>query len=231
MRGIRHERAQGQKEQVLPKGHPGPDLAARCVESPAGQIDLSVKIVIVDESAIRAAILEEGLQDAGYTHVVRIAEMTNLLARIYAIDPDVIVIDLENPSRDVLEQMFQVSRIVKRPVAMFVDQSDADQIRAAVDAGVSAYIVDGLRKERMKNILDLCVSRFNAFSRLQSELDRAKSALDERKSIDRAKGILMKAKNLSEEDAYALMRRTAMNENKKIVDIAQSIVTAAELLK
>ena len=163
--------------------------------------------------------------------MVRIAEMTNLLSRIYALDPDVIVIDLENPSRDVLEQMFQVSRIVKRPIAMFVDQSDADQIRAAVDAGVSAYIVDGLKKERMKTILDLCVSRFNAYTRLQSELDRAKSQLEERKLIDRAKGILMKAKSLSEEDAYALMRRTAMNENKKIADIAQSVVTAAELLK
>ena len=190
----------------MTKAHPGPDLRARSSDSPAGQTDQNVKIVIVDESAIRATILEEGLREAGYTQVVRLAEMTNLLARIYAIDPDVIVIDLENPSRDVLEQMFQVSRIVKRPIAMFVDQSDADSIREAVDAGVSAYIVDGLKKERMKNILDLCISRFYAFSRLQGELDRAKSALDERKVIDRAKGILMKAKNLAEEDAYALMR-------------------------
>ena len=89
--------------------------------------------------------------------------MHNLLARIYEIDPDVILIDLENPSRDVLEQMFQVSRIVKRPIAMFVDQSDTASIQASVDAGVSAYIVDGLKKERIKYILDLCISRFNAF--------------------------------------------------------------------
>ena len=120
--------------------------------------------------------------------------MTNLLARIYQIDPDVILIDLENPSRDVLEQMFQVSRIVKRPIAMFVDQSDTASIQASVDAGVSAYIVDGLKKERIKYILDICISRFNAFSRLQDELDRTKNALEERKVIDRAKGILMKAK-------------------------------------
>jgi response regulator NasT len=198
---------------------------------PDNPVDPSLKIVIVDESAIRAAILEEGLREAGYAHVMRIAETKNLLARIYAIDPDIIVIDLENPSRDILEQMFQMSRVVKRPVAMFVDQSDAESIRQAVDAGVSAYIVDGLKKERMRTILDLCISRFNAFSRLQDELERAKSALDERKVIDRAKGILMKAKGLSEEDAYALMRRTAMNENKRIADLAQSIVTAAELLK
>ena len=191
----------------------------------------SLKIAIVDENPIRAAILQDGLREAGFTQVVRIDETTNLLARIHTADPDVILIDLENPNRDVLEQMFQVSRIVKRPIAMFVDSSDAASIQASVDAGVSAYIVDGLKKERIKYILDLTISRFNAFSKLQTELDRAKTALEDRKIIDRAKGILMKAKNLSEEQAYALMRKTAMNENKKIAEIAQSIVTAADLLK
>src|SRR6195256_763968 len=191
----------------------------------------SPKIVIVDESPIRAAILEEGLREAGFTGVVHISEMQSLLARIYALDPDVILIDLENPSRDVLEQMFQVSRAVKRPIAMFVDQSDTASIQASVDAGVSAYIVGNLQKERIKSILDLTISRFNAFSRLQGELDRAKSALEERKVIDRAKGILMKVKNLTEEQAYALLRKTAMNENKKIAEVAQSVITAAELFK
>jgi response regulator NasT len=187
--------------------------------------------VIVDESPIRAAILEEGLREAGYASVVRISEMQSLLARIYALDPDIIVIDLENPSRDILEQMFQVSRAVRRPIAMFVDQSDAASIQASVDAGVSAYIVDGLKKERMKSILDLCVSRFNAFAKLQDELDRTKMALEERKVIDRAKGILMKLKGLTEEEAYVLLRSTAMREKKKIGEIAQSILTASELLK
>jgi two-component system, response regulator / RNA-binding antiterminator len=194
-------------------------------------MDASLNIVIVDDSPVRAAILEEGLREAGYVNVVRIEGTTKLLARIYAIDPDVILIDLENPSRDVLEQMFQVSRIVKRPVAMFVDQADSASIQASVDAGVSAYIVDGLKKERIKSILDLCISRFNAFDRLQTELEQTKSALEERKVIDRAKGILMKAKNLSEEQAYALLRKTAMNENRKIAEVAQSVVTAAELFK
>src|SRR3984893_17009874 len=193
--------------------------------------DSSPKIVIVDESPIRAAILEEGLREAGFKDVVHISEMQSLLARIYALDPDVIVIDLENPSRDVLEQMFQVSRAVRRPIAMFVDQSDAASIQASVDAGVSAYIVDGLKKERLKPILDLCISRFNAFSRLQDELDRAKSALEDRKVIDRAKGILMKLKGLTEEEAYVLLRSTAMREKKKIGEIAPSILTASELLK
>jgi two-component system, response regulator / RNA-binding antiterminator len=194
-------------------------------------MDASLKIVIVDENPIRAAILEEGLRESGNVQVVRLDDTSHLLARVYAIDPDVILIDLENPSRDVLEQMFQVSRAVRRPVAMFVDQSDTASIEAAVDAGVSAYIVGGLRKERVKNILDLCISRFNAFARLQDELDRTRSALEERKVIDRGKRILMSAKNLSEEAAYALLRRTAMNENKKIAEVAQSVITAAELFK
>jgi response regulator NasT len=191
----------------------------------------SPKIAIVDENPIRAAILEEGLREAGFTLVERVGEMNNLLARIYQIDPDVILIDLENPSRDVLEQMFQVSRAVRRPIAMFVDQSDTASIQASVDAGVSAYIVDGFRKERIKSIIDLCISRFNAFAKLQDELERTKNALEERKVIDRAKGILMKLKGLSEDDAYVLMRSTAMREKKKIADIAQSIITASELLK
>ena len=194
-------------------------------------MDPLLKIVIVDESPVRAAILEDGLREAGFVQVMRLDETANLLARVYAIDPDVILIDLENPSRDVLEQMFQVSRAVRRPIAMFVDQSDAASIQASVDAGVSAYIVDGLKKERIKPILDLCISRFNAFSKLQDELDRAKSALEDRKVIDRAKGILMKLKGLTEDEAYVLLRSTAMREKKKIGEIAQSILTASEMLK
>jgi response regulator NasT len=143
----------------------------------------------------------------------------------------VILIDLENPSCEMLETMFQVSRAVKRPVAIFVDQSDSGAIQASVDAGVSAYIVNGLKKERVKPILDLCISRFNAFSRLQSELEQTKTALEERKVVDRAKGILMKAKNLSEESAYALLRKTAMDEQKKIADVAQAVITTVGLLK
>ena len=139
-------------------------------------MDPSLKIVIVDENPARAGILEDGLREAGHVHVVRLDETSHLLSRIHSIDPDVILIDLESPSRDVLEQMFQMSRVVKRPIAMFVDQSDTAAIEAAVDAGVSAYIVGGLRKERIKNILDLAISRFNSFARLREELERARTA-------------------------------------------------------
>lgn len=193
--------------------------------------DRPLKIVVIEESPVRAAILEDGLREAGHSLIMRISDHANLLERIYAIDPDVILIDLENPSRDVLEQMFQVSRAVKRPVGMFVDQTDQASIEAAIDAGVSAYVVDGLKKERVKPILDTMVSRHQAFAKLKAELDQAKSQLEERKVVDRAKGILMRQKNIGEEQAYALLRTVAMNEKKKIADIAQSVVTAAELFK
>ena len=193
--------------------------------------DLAVRILLVDQNLTRASILEEGLREAGYTKVTVVRDMQSLMRRIVELEPDVIVIDLENPNRDVLEQMFQVSRCVARPVAMFVDRSDAATIGAAIEAGVSAYIVDGLKKERVKSILETAISRFNAFNRLREELDRTKQALEERKLVDRAKGILMRKRGVSEEEAYALMRKASMNDNRRIGEIAQSIITAAQLLK
>lgn len=189
-----------------------------------------LRILLVDQNATRACILEEGLREAGCADVVVVRDMQNLLRRIVDEDPDVIFIDLENPNRDVLEQMFQVSRCVRRPVAMFVDHSDTAMIRAAVEAGIGAYVVDGLRKERIKAILDMAVSRFNAFSALREELDRARQALEERKLIERAKGLLMRQKGLNEEAAYGLMRKAAMNDGRRIVDIARALVTAMDLL-
>ncbi|MGQ0444899.1 MAG: ANTAR domain-containing response regulator [Beijerinckiaceae bacterium] len=190
-----------------------------------------LRIAVIDKNPLRAAILEDGLRAGGHTGVVRIDDTADLLDRIRAIDPDVILIDLESPSRDVLEQMFKVSRLVARPVAMFVDRSDSATIDAAIDAGVSAYIVDGLRKDRVKPILDMTISRFNAFAKLKKDLEMAKTQLDDRKAIDRAKGLLMRAKAIPEEQAYALMHQVAMNESKKIAEVARSIMTAAELLR
>jgi two-component system, response regulator / RNA-binding antiterminator len=192
--------------------------------------DKGLAIAIIDPSRARAAILEEGLRAAGVGRVIVIPEGADLMARLAEVDPDIVVIDLENPSRDVLEQMVQISRPVERPVAMFVDHSDAAMMQAAVDAGVSAYVIDGLKAERVKSIVDVAIARFNAFARLQRELADARTELAERKLIDRAKGIVMKAKGLSEDEAYALLRRTAMNRKCKISDIAQSIITSAELL-
>jgi response regulator NasT len=187
-------------------------------------------VLVIDENRIRASIIEAGLREAGHERVTIIHDVIGIARRIAEIEPDVIVIDLENPNRDMLESMFQLSRAVKRPIAMFVDRSDQASIEAAVDAGVSAYVVDGLRQERVKPILDMAVSRFNAFSRMARELEEVRGELENRKVIDRAKGILMKSRGLTEEAAYALLRKTAMNQNRKISDIAQSLVTAAGLL-
>lgn len=198
--------------------------------TPIDPLNAQLSVAIVDDNHVRAAILEEGLRMAGIEHVTVLASRSNLLRQLVSLDPDVVIIDLEDPSRDVLEQMFQVSRVVARPVAMFVDRSDRAMIEAAVDAGVSAYVVDGLKRERVKPIVDMAVSRFNAFSRLRSELETAKSELADRKLIDRAKGILMRNRGLSEDQAYSLLRKTAMNQSRKVVDVAQSLVTAAALL-
>ncbi len=185
-------------------------------------------ILIIDENHARAAIIQEGLKEAGHRNVRWLSRTDNLLRQIADIDPDVIVIDLESPNRDVLEQMFQVSRLVKRPVAMFVDKSDSGAIREAMLAGVSAYVVDGLKKDRVKHILDMCVERFSIFSQLQDELETARMALSERKLVDRAKGILMTKKNVSEEEAYAALRKAAMNEQKRIGDVARALIEAEE---
>jgi response regulator NasT len=196
----------------------------------AAMTSRSLAILVIDENRIRASIIEAGLRETGHDNVTVVHDITGVARTIAATNPDVIVISLENPNRDVLENMFQLSRAVKRPIAMFVDRADRASIEAAVEAGVSAYVVDGLKQERVKPILDMAISRFNAFSRLSRELEEARNELENRKLVERAKGILMKSRGLSEEDAYALLRKTAMNQNRKLADIAQSLVTAAGLL-
>ena len=190
----------------------------------------TLSILIIDENRLRASVIEAGLRDAGYTNLTVVHDVAGIARRIEDIAPDVIVISLENPNRDMLESIFQLSRAVQRPIAMFVDRSDQAAIEAAVEAGVSAYVVDGLKRERVKPILDMAISRFNAFSRMTRELQEARSELENRKLIDRAKGILMSTRGLSEADAYALLRKTAMNQNRKISEIAESLVTASGLL-
>jgi response regulator NasT len=193
--------------------------------------DSQPRVLIVDQNLARATILEEGLREAGYRDLIVVRDMQNLMRRILDEEPDVILIDLENPNRDVLEQMFQVSRVVQKPVAMFVDSADRDTIEAAIEAGVSAYVVDGLRKERVRAIVEMSVSRFRAFEKLRIELDETRRQLADRKVIDRAKGILMKQRGLGEEAAYEAMRKAAMDGNLRLADVAQSVITAAGLLK
>jgi response regulator NasT len=190
-----------------------------------------VRIAVVDESDLRAAVVEEGLREAGFRDIFRVPPRGAFVADIEKLSPDVVIFDLGSPSRDTLEEMLAVSRALARPIAMFVDHSDDHMIGAAIDAGVSAYVVDGLRKDRVKPILDLAIRRFNAFANLQKELAEARTALAERRIVDKAKLYLMSTRKLSEADAYALLRGTAMRQSKRIAEIAQALLTAAELLE
>lgn len=189
-----------------------------------------MRIAIIDTSSSRAAIIVEGLRDAGLTDVVSIDPAGALLAQLEDARPEVVLVNLENPSRDVLEDYFTMSRALARPIAMFVDQSDTESTTAAVDAGVSAYIVDGLTRSRIKPVLDLAVRRFQAFARLERELGEAKSALADRTTIDKAKAILMKRRGVGEPEAYGMLRAHAMRSNRRIAEVAEAIVTSDALM-
>lgn len=167
---------------------------------------------------------------SGLTDISILTDRSGLVAKLEALSPDVVLIDLSNPRRDELEEMFAISRALARPIAMFVDQTDDASIEAAIDAGVSAYVVDGLKAERIRPVLDVAVKRFNAFSRLRAELDEARGALAERKTIDAAKALLMKKRGIDEPAAYAALRKAAMDRGRKIVDVADALLTAERLM-
>ncbi|GAA6189083.1 ANTAR domain-containing protein [Litorivita sp. NS0012-18] len=190
-----------------------------------------LKIAVVEADAGRAAEILQGLAEGGWTDVVVLSETRALARRLTEIDPDLVLIDLANPSRDLLENLSAASGASTRPVAMFVDRSDDGMTSAAIKAGLSAYVVDGLKKDRIKPVLETAIARFRMFSQMRSELDAAKLALTERKTIDRAKGLLMQAKGIGEDEAYSLLRKAAMDQNRKLIDVAQALITATELLQ
>jgi len=189
-----------------------------------------MRIAIVDERASRASIIEDGLRTLPDCELFVLTERDGLLAKIAEIAPDIVFMDLGNPSRDVLEEYFTVSRALDHPIAMFVDESDADSIARSIDAGVSAYVVDGLSAKRIQPLLQMTMQRFQAFARLESELAEAQGKLAERETIDKAKRILMNTKKVSEPAAYAELRQKAMSSNRRIIDIADAVVTAHELM-
>jgi len=189
-----------------------------------------LSIIVVEKDRDRALQIVDSLNSSGDYDISVIAEESGLSRRIAQRDPDVVLIDMTNPSRDALEELALASGPMDRPVAMFVDRSDDALTKAAIEAGLSAYVVDGMRSDRIKPILDAAITRFHMFQRMRTELEATKQALEERKTLDRAKGILMKARGVSEEEAYALLRKTAMDQGKKMIDVAQSLVTAAGLL-
>jgi response regulator NasT len=189
-----------------------------------------LRIIIVERDRDRAHLIVDALREAGDHEITVIGEESGLARRIADIRPDLVLIDIANPSRDMLEELALASGPMERAVAMFVDRSDQGLTRAAIEAGVSAYVVDGLRPERIRPILDAAIARFHMFSRMRNELAATKAALEERKVIDRAKGLIMRAKAMTEDQAYALLRKAAMDQGKRLPDVAQAIVTAAEIL-
>ncbi|TPE53624.1 ANTAR domain-containing response regulator [Amaricoccus solimangrovi] len=190
-----------------------------------------LSIAVVEQDHERALMIIDGLRDAGDYEISVIGDVTGLARRLAALAPDVVLIDLESPDRDVVDALTLASAPGDRPVAMFVDRSDSGVMRAAIEAGVSAYVVAGLSRERIKPVLEAAIARFHVVARLRTELAATKAALEERKTVDRAKGMLMKAKGIGEEEAYALLRKTAMAQGRKVVEVARALITAADLLK
>lgn len=190
-----------------------------------------LRILLVESDPERAERVTCALKAAGERDVVVISGQRVLARHVAEHRPDIVLIDVAHPSRDVLEELTQATGPMDRPVAMFVDQSDPAITRAAIEAGVSAYVVDGLRADRIRPILDAAVARFHLFQRVRTELAATKAALEERKVIDRAKGLVMKAKGITEDEAYGLIRKAAMDQGKRVADVAQALVTAADLLR
>jgi two-component system, response regulator / RNA-binding antiterminator len=186
--------------------------------------------MIVDENESRAALLASGITGAGFEVVGCVIGCADFQDKIDAIQPDVVIIDMECPDRDTLEAMSYITRHRPRATVMAVDRSDSASIRAAVQAGVSAYIVGGLSPERVKPVLEVAIARFNEYQSLRRELESAKSSLEERKVIERAKGILMKSRHMEEEEAFRLLRQVAMDRKVKLAEVAREVVAAAELL-
>jgi len=187
-----------------------------------------LRVLVVDESPERAEILRDGLQLAGHEVSASLTSPVALLRTIDRLKPDVIVIDIESPSRDVLEHLVVMSQHTPRPVVMFASDGAPETIRQAVRAGVSAYVVDGLDRDRIKGIIDVAVARFEDFQRLREELAEATLKLSERKLVERAKGLLMKSHGLDEEAAYALLRKTAMDRKLKLAEVARLLIDAPQ---
>lgn len=190
-----------------------------------------LSIVVVEPNRDRALLIVDSLTEAGDNDIHVISEISGLSRKLSERNPDVVIVDLTSPTRDMIEELTLATSPLERPVAIFVDESDDSLTQAAIEAGVSAYVVDDLRPERMAPVMSAAITRFNMFRRMRDELTETKRALEERKLIDRAKGLLMKAKSCSEDEAYALLRKAAMDQGRKISEVAAALVTAADLLK
>lgn len=190
-----------------------------------------LRVMLVDDDPERRALVAGALAGSGLSVVAELATADDLLRAVSSCTPDVVIVDLESPDRDILEHMRCLSRDNPHPVVMFATASDSDTIREAIEAGVSAYVVDGLSPGRVRAVVEVAIARFRQYASLQSELAAARTSLAQRKLIDRAKGILMTRGGRSENDAYHALRKLAMDQNKTIAEIAQGVIDTAELFK
>lgn len=202
----------------------------------------SLRIVIVntladgeaDDMALerdsRARALRIGLLEAGYNIVAVFPADMHLPDRIAQLQPDMVIIDAESDARDVLEHVVMATHDAPRPIVLFTEDQDRSSMEAAMAAGVSAYIVAGLSSARVKPVLDVALARFHADQKLRNELSDTKLKLAERKTVERAKGLLMERQGISEDEAYGRLRRMAMDKNLKLSELAQRLIDAADLL-
>ncbi len=190
---------------------------------------MALRVLVVDSNPKRVETVADALQSAGYQVVSLIGEIKDLYHQVQQEEPDVIIIDMESPSRDCLEYIQEISRDQPKPIVMFADQDDPETAKQAVRAGVSAYVVDGLQGHRVRPILETAVERFKQFQALRNELEKTKNTLAERKLVDRAKGIVMQQRGCNEQEAYHSLRKLAMKSNKRLVDIAEAMIAASEL--
>ncbi len=189
-----------------------------------------MRVMLVDDNRNRVAILEQALQDAGYKVVARLVTGAPLLEEVRAVQPDIVIIDMESPDRDILESMRSISRDAPRPIVMFAERSDSDTIQAAVRAGVSAYVVDGLTDKRIRPIMEVAIARFREYEALRRELEQTRNQLADRKVVEQAKGLLMKRRGMDEEEAYQSLRKMAMDRNQRIAEVARNLIAMADLL-
>lgn len=194
-------------------------------------MDRALKILVVEPNQTKALEIVGALRNDGQSDVTLVTKLSDIAAVLKREDPDIVLIDLADPNRDTLEHLSLLADAKSRPVAMFVDHTDETLTQTAMAAGVSAYVVNGLQTDRIKPVLETAIARFGVFQKMQSELDAAKRALSDRKIIDRAKGVLMRARQIPENEAYNLLRKTAMDQGRKVIDVATALVTTADLLQ
>lgn len=190
---------------------------------------VSLRVMLVDDDDARTAFVTQALLATGNDVVARLSSTEDLLAAVRRVQPDVVLVDMDNPARDVLDNCAAVTQQVPRPIVFFANNADPDTIAEAVKAGVSAYIVDGLTESRLKPILDVAIARFREHQKLRDELEDMRTRLADRRDVERAKAMLAKLRKLDEAAAYALLRRSAMARRITIGEAARTVLAAAEL--